>query len=285
MKKVLLFGATGNLGKEIAKELKAQGYEFTAVVRNTDKAAELNSLTTNCIVADVTNRAAIKDICKGFDVVISSLGKSVSLNDKSKPGFYDIDFKANNSILEEAKKSGVKKFVYVSALGAENYLHLNYFKVHHDFSEALIQSGINYSIIKPPAIFCAFIDVIAMAKKGQLMHIGAGDKKTNPIYEGDLAKVCVDSINHTNKIVEAGGKKVYTRKELNQIIQEAVKPGKKIGTMPLFMLKMGLPMLKLANKNTYDKFAFYTEVLLHDVIAPQIGEMKFEEYVKLKTKA
>ena len=34
MKKVILFGSTGNLGKEIAKELVKQGYDLTIVVRN-----------------------------------------------------------------------------------------------------------------------------------------------------------------------------------------------------------------------------------------------------------
>lgn len=284
MKKVLLFGGTGNLGSEIAKEARKQGYELALVTRNNSKTGKFISLGATTVVADVTNKDSLAGICKGYDVVISSLGKSVSLNDKSKPSFYDIDYMANSNILEETKKSGVKKFVYVSAMHAEDYPDLTYFKVHHDFSEKLKASGLNYSVIKPPAIFSAFIDLIDMAKKGKLMNVGSGVKKTNPIYEGDLAKICVDSVKENNTTIEAGGKYVYTRKEINEIIQKEANPAKKVKSVPLGLIKFTLPFIKLVNRNTYDKFAFYTEVLQHDLIAPQKGEMKFEDYVKMKVK-
>jgi uncharacterized protein YbjT (DUF2867 family) len=283
MKKILLFGASGNLGKEIAKEVVKQGYDLTVVVRSKTKADSLSSLTKNSIIADVTNSKSLENICNGFDAVISTLGKSVSMNDKSNTTFQQIDLEANTAILSEAKKSAVKKFVYVSALHSEHYLHLDYFKVHHEFSERLKASGLNYSIIKPPAIMCAFIDVMEMARKNQLMNIGSGDKKTNPIYEGDLAVVCVNALKETNTTIEAGGEQIYTRKQLNEIIQEAVKPEKKLMSIPAFMVKMGLPMMKLFNKNAYDKFAFYMEVMEHDTIAPKVGKMRFEDYIRSRS--
>src|SRR5262245_60595920 len=124
MKKVLLAGGTGNLGKKIAAELKTRGYRTTAVVRNEEKAGVMKDLVESCVVADVTKPDELENICDGFDVVVSSLGKSVSPNDKSRATFYDIDFKANNFILREAVRSEVRKFVYVSALGAEKYRRL-----------------------------------------------------------------------------------------------------------------------------------------------------------------
>jgi uncharacterized protein YbjT (DUF2867 family) len=155
MRRVLLFGGSGNLGKEICKEVKRQGYILTAVVRNTTKANDLAGIADQCIIADVSNPDELKNRCGNFDIVISSLGKSVSPNDKSKPSFHDVDFVVNGNILEEAIKSGIRKFVYVSAFNAEKYLHLEYFKAHHAFSERLKQSGLDYSL-KPPALFSAF---------------------------------------------------------------------------------------------------------------------------------
>jgi uncharacterized protein YbjT (DUF2867 family) len=228
MNKVILFGATGNLGQAIAKELVSRGYELTIVVRNENKAKSLSHITPKYIIADICDNNSLKNICNNQEIVVSALGKSVSLNDKSKPGFKQIDLIANAEILEEAKISGIKKFVYISAFHSEKYLNLEYFKVHHHFAELLKESGINYSIIKPPAIFSAFKEMIEMAKKGQLINIGPGDKKTNPIYEGDLAKVCVDSIDQNNKVIEAGGKTIYTRKQINEIIQNEIDKTKKL---------------------------------------------------------
>ncbi len=284
MKRVILFGSTGNLGKEIAKELVQQGYDLTVVVRNEAKAKVLSHITTKHIVADVCNKATLNGILQNQDIVISALGKSVSPNDKSTPTFREVDYDANANILSEATKAGIKTFVYVSAFHAEKYLHLEYFKVHHDFSELLIKSGIAYSVIKPPAIFSAFIDMIEMAEKGQLMNMGAGDKKTNPIYEGDLAKITVDTINKPNGTFEAGGKTIYTRKQLNEIVQNEVDKGKKLRSIPVGLFKFILPLIKLFSKNTFDKFAFFIEVMQHDTIAPQLGTTTFENYVRHKAK-
>lgn len=285
MKKIILFGATGHLGKEILKEaIQRENYEVTAVIRNQSRIKEISHLTNKYIIADVTKPSDLMLICSNFDVVISALGKSVSPNEHSKHSFDAIDFTANSLILAEAQKSGIKKFVYVSAFHAEKYVHLAYFRTHHQFAEKVKQSGIDYSIIKPPAIFSGFLDMIEMAKKGQLVTIGEGNKKTNPIYEGDLAKICVDAIEHINQTIEAGGKEVYTRKQLNEIIQKEVNPRKKVKNVPLGFFKLGLPFLKIFNRNMYDKFAFFCEVIQHDTIALQVGQMKFEEYIQLKNK-
>ncbi|HRH48295.1 MAG TPA: SDR family oxidoreductase [Panacibacter sp.] len=284
MTKLLLFGATGKLGKEIAKVAKQQGYDLTVVVRNKDKAQQLTSITNNYIVADITHPQALTDICNGFDIIISALGKSISPNDHSKPSFNDIDLVANSNILYGAKKSGVKKFVYVSAFHSEKYLHLEYFRVHHEFEERLKASGINYSIIKPPAIFSGFLDMIDLAKKGQLFNIGKGDKRTNPVYEVDLANECVNSIKDENMVKEIGGKTVYTRRELNEIIQKAVCPAKSTKNIPLWAFNFSLPVLKVLKRNMYDKFAFFIAVMQEDIIAPQVGQIKFEDYIKMKIK-
>lgn len=278
--KIILFGASGNVGRAIAAELVKNGAHPTVVIRSQKKIAGLEGLPVR--MADVCQPETLRGICDGFDCVISALGKSVSPADNSKPGFYEVDYAGNAAILEEAKKSGVKKFVYLSALHAENYPHLVYFRVHHDFSQLLMASGLNYSIVKPPAVFSAYAEAIGMAEKGQLLTIGAGDKLTNPIYEGDLAKVCVQSIETDRAVVEAGSKKIYSRHQINQLIQDLVTPGKKVRHAPVWTLRLFLPLLRLYSKNLYDKFAFFSEVMQHETIAPQVGDTLLEDYIRQK---
>lgn len=283
MKSILLFGASGNVGKQIAKEARRQNYEVTAVVRNSKKANDLAGLVSHVVIADVTKAKQLEGICRGFDIVISALGKSVSPNDNSKATFHEVDFLANAAIIKEALNSGVAKFIYVSALHSERYTNLEYFKVHHELSEHLKKSGIDYSIIKPPSIFSAYLDVVDMARKGRLVNLGKGDKTTNPIYEGDLAVVCVNSINSHNSEIEAGGKEVLTRKQINELIQQHVNPSKKIYTVPTWLMQAMLPLIRLTNKNLFDKFNFFVEVMKHDVIAPPVGDLTLKEYLAMKS--
>lgn len=279
MRRVLLFGGTGHLGKQIAAVLQQRGFETTAVVRDSAKGTTLAGMVHRQVVAEVTRPEQLAGLFADAEVVISSLGKSVSPNDRSKPSFADIDLVANTNIRTEAVAAGVRKFVYVSALGAERYPELEYFRVHHEFSEQLIDSGLDYSIIKPPALFSAFLDLIDLAKKGRLINIGAGGGRTNPIYERDLAEVCVDSIDQPNAVIEAGGPEILTRRQINEIIQNYAAPNKKIRTVPPWTFALGLPLVKVFDRNAYDKYAFFFAVTQHDTLAPAIGETKLQEYL------
>jgi uncharacterized protein YbjT (DUF2867 family) len=282
MRKVLLFGSTGNLGKKVGEELKQRGFNVTAVVRNEARLKDVSPFAHHILIADVAQKGTMKGICNGYDIVVSTLGKSVSPNEKSRLSFQEIDLEANSHILAEAVKSGVQKFVYISAFHAERLTHLEYFRVHHEFSERLKHSGIDYLIVKPPAIFSAFVDLIDMARKGQLVTMGKGDKHTNPIYEGDLAKVIVDAIDQSNAVIEVGGKEVMTRKQINKTIQQVVAPNKKVRTVPIGVIKLFLPFIKVVSKNLYDKVAFFTAVMQEDVVAPRVGNMRLEEYITMK---
>jgi len=42
-------------------------------------------------------------------------------------------------------------------------------------------------------------------------------------------------------------------------------------------------MVRLFDKNQYDKFSFFIEVMQHDMIAPQVVDMTFQEYLRIKT--
>lgn len=279
---ILLFGGTGNLGKCIVSELKNKDFNFKVVIRPTANREDLNLNPNQIIVADITNPNELAPIFTDFDIVISALGKSVSLNDHSKGGFMDIDYNIHKQLIEQAQQSSIKKFIYVSAFHSELYPDLAYFKSHHLVHGLLEKSEMDYCVIKPPALFSAFLELIDMAKKGQLINIGKGDKRTNPICEKDLAEVCVNAIFSHELIIEAGGKQVYSRKQIMEIVQNKVAPNKKIRSMPYWVFGMMLPMLKVLNRNTYDKFAFFLRVMQKDTIAPKIGETRFEDYIESK---
>jgi putative NADH-flavin reductase len=83
MEKILLFGASGNLGKAIATEAQRQSYAVTIVFRKEAQAQSF--ISDNFKVVDFNDPASLKGICDGFDIVISALGKSVSPMDRSKP--------------------------------------------------------------------------------------------------------------------------------------------------------------------------------------------------------
>ena len=285
MKKILLAGATGNLGRHYLKSLKQQGYTVRVLARSSQKAQALSPTPDEIFIADATQPGTLSGCCAGVDVVVSALGKSISLADSSKASFHDIDFSANYNLLQEAKFSaGVKQFIYTSAFGAANHPSLAYFKAHADFAEALKASGLAYTILEPTALYSAFDEVVSMARKGQIGNLGAGDKLTNPIYEGDLAEVAIQSIGKPSQVIPVGGQQVYSRLELVQLACKVAGYKGKIPSVPFGVVKAMLPLVKLYSRNMYDKLAFLVAVSEIDCVAPKRGTHTLEAYFNLTAK-
>lgn len=275
---IILFGGTGNLGRHIAREVKQQGHSLTVVVRNPRRAQQLSLCADKLVTCPFTSDS-LTSVLEGHDVVISAIGKSLSPSDKSKATFEETDLHVNRLILKSAKANAVKKFVYISAFHAERYPNIAYFRVHEEFASELKQSGLDYAIIKPPALFSAYLEMIELAKKGLLFNLGSGDKRTNPIFDGDVAMIVVESIAQRNCEIEAGGRKVYSRAELASIIQQKAAPHNKVRTIPPQVIRLVLPVVRLSSQNIYDKLAFFVAGVAVDTIAPAVGGTDFSEYI------
>ena len=121
MKKVLVAGATGYLGQHIVKELKRQGFWVRALARKADKLESLSDYIDEKFIGEVTDSNSIREICKDIDIVFSSIGIT---KQKDNLTYMDVDYQGNKNLLEEAKKEGVSKFIYVSVFNAEKMRNL-----------------------------------------------------------------------------------------------------------------------------------------------------------------
>lgn len=282
MKKILLAGATGHLGKHIFRELKLKEYEVRVLARSIIKAKSLFPDPNEVVLADATKLASLEGCCEGVEVVISSLGKSVSLRHQGNGSFHDIDYIANLNLLEEAKRSGVKQFIYISAFGADKFPGLAYFKAHADFENALVQSGLSYTILQPVALFSAFEEMMNLARRGRFGQLDIGEKLVNPVYDGDVAKIAVDNIGQPSQKIPLGGPCTYTRQELTQMVCEAAGYTGGFPKIPFEYVDTLLPFVRLLSRSLYDKLAFMVAVSKVDCIAPAIGEHSLEAYFELE---
>jgi len=121
MTKILLAGATGYLGGYIVKELQKRSYSFRVIARTSEKLQQSDIKANEILKAELDDADSLRDCCKDIDVVISTVGIT-----RQKDGltYMDVDYQANMNLLQEAKKGGVKKFIYISALNGEKLRHL-----------------------------------------------------------------------------------------------------------------------------------------------------------------
>lgn len=276
--KILLAGASGALGMEVLELLHGQGKDVRVLVHTEDGAEKVSAYSSDIWKADASEgKEVIKDITKDVSLVISTLGKSVSLFTNRGKSFMENDFYANSNILDDAVKNNVKRFIYVSIKGAEKALEYEIAKSHKMFEDALIASGIDYTIIRPVGFFSGLNDLAIMAKRKVIPIVGKGESRTNSIHQKDLAKVVVEHLYEGPEIKEVGGPLVHTRREMADMIAE--KLGGKVISVPEKVAEWGMFVPELVDDNLSDKLKYFKFVTTNDMIGEKNGEITFAEYL------
>ncbi|NRA60190.1 MAG: SDR family oxidoreductase [Psychrobium sp.] len=277
MKRVLVAGSTGYLGKFIIQNLVDKGIRPVALARSSTKLEQFQQ-NINIFEAELTNAASLINCCEGIDVVISSLGITRQQDGLS---YMDVDYQANLNLLTEAKRSGVKKFIYVSAFHGDKLKHLKIFEAKEKFVKQLSESGLDYCVVRPTGFFSDMTELYNMANKGRVYLFGDGGYKSNPIHGDDLAEVCIGAIDSVEKEISVGGPEMFTQVELANIAFEAVGKPVKITFIPDWVRSGSLKLCKLLlNPNKFGPIEFFLNVLVMDMTAPKFGVQTLSRYFK-----
>ena len=285
MKKILVAGATGYLGKYAVREFKQQGFQVRALVREKRKLGELGPFGEPAVldcpdevfVGEATKPDTLGRVCDGIDVVFSSLGLT-----RQKDGltFQEVDFQGNKNILDQAVRAGVQKFIYVSVFNARSMEHLAIVKAHEDFVRALRDSGIPHTIIRPTGYFSDISEYFKMAASGRVYLIGNGDNRLNPIHGADLAKICVEAVEGLKDEIPVGGPSAYSQRKIGELAFSILGKPPKISTIPLGLAKTAVNLTRLFSKHTAELFEFFVAGAEQDMVAPPYGNHELAAYFR-----
>ena len=279
MERILVAGATGYLGKYIVENLAERNFNTTVLVRNPTKFENFGIPVNRLLQAEVTNQSTLINCCDGIDTVISTLGITRQTDGLS---YMDVDYQANLNLLNEAKKNGVRKFVYVSVLNGEKLKTLKICEAKEKFAEELKKSGLEYCIIRPNGFFSDMTEFYNMAKNGRIYLFGDGKFKSNPIHGEDLAQVCVDAISQEENEIDIGGPETFSQIEIATIAFEAVGKPVKITHIPDWIRRLVLRFLKLVlSTNKFGPIEFFMNVMATEMAAPEYGVHTLKNYFNL----
>ncbi len=192
--RILVAGATGNLGRALIPILHERGREVVALVRP-GKRSPLKSLESHIneiVTAEISKSDIAASVFSEVHTVISSVGIT-----RQRDGLtYDqVDFGANLNLLHAAKRSGVKRFIYISVIGADRDVRVPVIRAKRRFEEAPIESRLKWQIVRPSGFFTDMTDVWRMAFKGTVHLFGDGQSKISLIDPVDLAEAIADLLD------------------------------------------------------------------------------------------
>lgn len=280
MQRILVAGATGELGRHVVAALKARGCWVRALSRSRERAMQLGA--DDVAIGDATQAGSLAGACAGVERVFSCLGQSVGTAMSNRgPGYHAVDYVANHNLLGAARQAGVKRFVYVSVLGADAYSGVAYLKAHADVAAELRRSGLSYAVIQPTGFFSAYAAFFDMARQGRGVLFGDGKARTNPIHDADLADVCAGAVlADTDEDIQAGGPDIHSRREVLELAFAALGRPPRIVAAPAWAPGAIGAVARPFAPRIGELMAFLGAVSSADFVAPVRGQRRLADYFR-----
>ena len=192
MTRVLVLGASGFIGAEVAGRLAAQGFEVRAGARRPDEARRrLPAL--DWVAADfagLTRPEAWRPLLEGVDAVVNCVGvlqdgagDSLTLAHETGPA----------ALFEACTAAGVRRLIHVSAVGADEAAGTAYARSKHVTEDLLAASDLDWVVLRPSLVVgrAAYGGTALMRGLAALpfvIPVVGGEQRFRPIMLPDLAE-------------------------------------------------------------------------------------------------
>jgi len=180
--KILITGATGNIGKEIIKLLKAKNANFVAGITDGETIEDVET-----VIADFADKASLEKAMQDIETLFMVL-----------PNHPDM-LKWGENIIDAAKNSGIKHIVRSSGSLADIDSDLLIEQLLAKTDKYLIESGINHTFTAPSFFMQNFINFFAADYKAGAIYQPAGDGKISWTDVRDIAAVNVEVLLNPGK--------------------------------------------------------------------------------------
>jgi len=278
MKKILVAGATGYLGRFAVKSFKDRGFWVRALGRSASRLDSVKGYADELFIGEVTDPGTLDGLCDDIDIVFSSVGIT-----RQKDGltYRDVDYQGNRNLLDIAEKSGVSKFVYVHVLNAEKLQHVVGIQAKQAFVDDLERSSIDYTVVCPTGFFSDMEEIFAMARAGRVYLFGDGSNRINPIHGADLAEVCVDALESTARQIDVGGPEVFTYREIAELAFTILGRPEKITCLPKKLVSAVVGALRWTTPvKTHGPVQFMASVMTMDVVGQPYGQRRLADHFR-----
>jgi len=251
---ILVTGATGFLGRHVVKALRTRGKEVRCLVRTAARARAVADYQVELAYGDVLDPSALNKAMSGVDAVVHLVA---IIREKRNQSFDLINRHGTEMAARAAKEAGVNRFVHVSAIGAQDNPDYPYLYSKWQGEQAVINSGLNYTIFRPSIQFGdgdEFINTLAglVSAFPMIPVVGSGKVRLQPISVeevGAMVSLVVDNPHFGGRIIEIGGPDHLTYDEIVDIIRTTLNVRRFKVHMPLSIMKRLIRIMEAVTPN------------------------------------
>ena len=256
-KEILLFGATGQIGRNLIRKLSKNNYKIIAVTRDIHRAGYILKTQANpgyleLIELKSFNINKIDELIKRSSICINLIG---ILYEKRKDEFKLIHSDLPAMLSKKANEFNLEKFIHLSALGIEDATDSKYALSKLD-GEKRVKKNFDKSIIIKPSIVYSIDDKFSTKFMSLLSILPVmplyynGNTKFSPIHVSDLIEVIYNLIigKEQSLTIECIGPEIITFKEIIQKLLKSMQKKRILFPLPLPIAKFTAKIFQLLPK-------------------------------------
>ena len=251
-KTITVFGGTGFIGRNLIGKLAKKGFKIVVPTRNPylhgylkpmGEPGQIEVLKFNPF--DFSN---LNEFIKSSEIVINCIGVLYEKKNQKFDHVHHLFPKFLSSILD---KGVTKKFIHISALGANKDSNSLYIKSKFQGEEAVMHNFKNSIILRPSIVFGTNDSFFNLFNKLinilPIIPLAGSKTKFQPCYVGDVTDAIIKIIEqvYLNSIYELGGPKIYTFKELIETLLVSLKKKRLIVELPDFVARIQAKVMQL----------------------------------------
>jgi len=234
--KVLVTGGTGVVGRSAVDHLLRRGHTVRLLSRHAKEDARQWARGVDARPGDVGEPSSLRGAAEGCDAVLHVTG--IVAEDPPETTFDRVNVQGTRHLVEEARRAGVRRFVYVSSLGAERGA-----SAYHRSKKAAedeVVSGFpgEWLICRPGNVYGPGDEVISLLLKmvrtlPVIPVVGSGDHPFEPLWVEDLGEAlarAVEGEGGSGAVLDMGGE-VTTLSRLLDLLEEVT--GKRPVRLPV----------------------------------------------------
>ncbi len=251
-KTITVFGGTGFIGRNLIGKLAKKGFKIIVPTRNPylhgylkpmGEPGQIEVLKFNFF--DFSN---LNEFIKSSEIVINCIGVLFEKKNQKFDYVHHLFPKFLTSILD---KEVTKKFIHISALGANKDSNSLYIRSKFQGEEAVINNFKNSIILRPSIVFGTNDNFFNLFNKLinllPIIPLAGAKTKFQPCYVGDVTDAIIKIIEDINpsQVYELGGPKVYTFKELIETLLVSLNKKRLIVGLPDFISRVQAKIMQL----------------------------------------
>jgi NADH dehydrogenase len=248
--KVLVTGGTGVVGRATVSELLKHGHAIRLLSRKIEDDATEWPEGVETWPASITDQSGLRGCAEGCDIVVHVAG----IMEESPPErtYESVNVEGTRSIVREAERCKVGRFIYVSSLGAE--AGTSPYHRSKRSAEGIVRGFAGgWIILRPGNVYGPGDDVISllltMVRSLPVVPvIGSGDDQFQPIWVEDLAAALSEAVRRTDlhgRVLELAGEERTSLNEIMDKLSEITARNPARVPIPPFLASAGITMASL----------------------------------------